>query len=158
MNESIEQTPSGREILKNLETENKYVFHGSENPHLEFLEPRQAFTIVDGKKVEDDKSAVHASQFCDIAIFMGLINEKNCPEGFRNTFSYEGGKGLTFSASQQALDQLSEKTKGYVYVFTKEDFVPRGRAQLVSYNEVKPLRIVEVSKTDLPENIEIKKE
>ena len=156
MNESIEQTPSGREILKNLESENKYVFHGSEDPHLEFLEPRQAFTIIDGKKVEDDKPAVHASQFCDIAIFMGLINKKNCPEGFSNTFSHEGGKGLTFSASQQALDQLGENTKGYVYVFDKEDFVPRGVAQLVSYNEVKPLQMVEVGKMDLPENVEIK--
>jgi hypothetical protein len=158
MNESIEQTPSGREILKNLEVENKYVFHGSEDPHLESLEPRQAFTMIDGKKVEDDKPAVHASQFCDIAIFMGLINEKNCPEGFRNTFSYEGGKGLTFSASQQALDQLGENAKGYVYVFAKEDFISRGRAQLVSYREVKPLRVVEVGNADLPENIEIKGE
>jgi hypothetical protein len=158
MHESIEQTPPGREILKNLETENEYVFHGSENPHLEFLEPRQAFTIIDGKKVEGDKPAVHGSQFCDIAIFMGLINEKNCPEGFSNTFSYEGGKELTFSASQQALDQLGESARGYVYVFAKEDFIPRGGAQLISYNEVKPLRIVEVGKADLPENIEIKGE
>jgi hypothetical protein len=42
MNESIEKITSGREILKNLEAEGKYVFHGSENPHIDVMEPRQA--------------------------------------------------------------------------------------------------------------------
>ncbi len=156
MEESIEQIQSGREKLKILEAEDKYVFHGSSNSHLESLEPRQAYTIIDGKKVEDDKPAVHASQFCDIAIFMGIFNKSNCPDGFKSEFSYKEGEGVTFYASQEGLDQLNENTRGYVYVFAKEDFDLRGRAQLISYNEVKPLQIVVVNKADLPDGITIK--
>ena len=34
---------SGRNILKSLEAEGKYVFHGSGNADLKALEPRQAY-------------------------------------------------------------------------------------------------------------------
>ena len=67
---------SSRQLLEKLEAEDKYVFHGSENPGLKFLEPRQAYTIVNRLKENDDKPAVHASSNIDIAIFMGMINQK----------------------------------------------------------------------------------
>jgi hypothetical protein len=152
------RTISGRDRLESLEAEHKYVFHGSGNPHLKFLEPRQAYSWVRGKKTEDDKPAIHASPFSDIAIFMGLINEENCPKGLESEFSYDGGK-LRFSVSQRSLDQLDDKSaKGYVYVFAKEDFVPRDRYQFISYRAVKPLFMIEVEKADLPGAIEIKVE
>lgn len=155
MHESIEKIQSGREILKNLETEGKYVFHGSENPNISALEPRQAYTIVDGQKVEDEKPAVHASPFADIAIEMALINIKNCPEGFNSGFERKDEK-LILYCSQQGLDQLNENSRGYVYVFSKDDFTPRGRSQAISYVEVKPLQIIEVAEGDLSEDIEVR--
>ncbi len=156
MNESIERIQSGREKLKLLESEDKYVFHGSENPYLDSLEPRQAYTMEDGKKVEDDKPAVHASQFSDIAIFMALINKHNCPKGFDNGFRYVEGQGVKFSVTQESLDQLDENTRGFVYVFPKEDFIARGRAQLITYDTVTPFQMIEVTKHDLSDTIEIK--
>jgi len=156
MNESIEKMHLGREILKNLEAEGKYVFHGSENPDISALEPRQAYTVVEGQKVEDEKPAVHASPLSDVAILMSLINLKNCPHGFDSGFhSNQEGK-LVMHATQEALDQLDSDSRGYVYVFKKEDFVPRGRTQAISYQEVKPVQIIEVTKEDLSEEIEVR--
>ena len=153
MNESIEHPKSGREVLLNLESENKYVFHGSENPHLEMLEPWQAHTVVEGEKQDDDQPGVHASQFADIAILMALVNTQNCKEGFESGFRYEGK--VILSVNQKALDQLDEASVGYVYVFAKEDFVPRGMSQSISYVPVKPLKIIEVKKEDLSIDLEL---
>lgn len=156
MKESIEKIQSGRELLKNLEAEHAFVFHGSENPNISKLEPRQAYTMVEGQRVEDEKPAVHASPLSDIAILMALINRKNCPNGFDSGFQSNQEGKLIMHATQEALDQLTSDSRGYVYVFSKDVFTPRGRTQAVSYQEVKPLQIVEVTKGDLSEEIEVR--
>jgi hypothetical protein len=153
MIESMEQEKTGREILLNLEAEDKYVFHGSENPHLDILEPRQAHTIIDGEKENDDEPAVHASRFADIAILMALVNMKNCKEGFESGFRYEGK--VILSADKKALGQLDSSSVGYVYVFEKDDFESRGMSQSISYEPVRPIRIIEVKKEDLSTDLEI---
>lgn len=155
MNESIERIQSGREILKNLEELNIYVFHGSENPGISVLEPRQAYTRIAGAKVEDDKPAIHASPLSDIAILMALVNINNCPNGFNSGFERRGEK-LVLCCSQQGLDQLNENSRGYIYVLSKDDFIPRGKSQAISYTGSKPLRVVEVRKEDLSEDLEIR--
>lgn len=154
MQESLESPTSGREILLNLESEGKYVFHGSDNPYLEILEPRQAYTMVEGEKEDDDKPGVHASPFVDIAILMAIINQKNCKDGFNSGFERENGK-LILSVDQKALDQLDDTSAGYVYVFAKEDFIPRGGSQAISYVSVNPIRMIEVKKEDLSKDIVI---
>jgi len=151
--ESIENKKSGREILLNLEAENKYVFHGSENPNLEILEPRQAYTVVEGEKENDDEPGVHASRFVDIAILMALINIENCKEGFESGFRYEDK--VILSVDKKALDQLNKSSLGYVYVFEKNDFKPRGMSQSISYESVKPIRVIEVRKEDLSSDLEV---
>jgi len=156
MKESLEKIQSGREILKNLEVEGKYVFHGSENPNITALEPRQAYTIVDGEKVEDEKPAVHASPLSDVAILMALVNLKNCPSGFDSGFQSNKEGKLEMHATKEAFDQLTSESRGYVYVFLKEDFTPRGRTQAISYVEAVPLQIIEVRKEDLSKDIEVR--
>lgn len=142
------------EELKQLELEGKFVFHGSEDSNINVFEPRQAYTFENGKEVEDDKPAVHASSFVDVAILMALINRKNCPGGFDSGFEYKDGKAV-LHISQRGLDQLNDDTRGYVYVFSKEDFTPRGKLQSISYGEVKPIKVIEVSKDDLPKDIKV---
>ena len=154
MSESIEYFSSGREILKNLESEGKYVFHGSEKPGLEYLEPRQAHDVVDGVEKSDDNPGVHASPFSDIAILMAMVNMKNCPNGFDSGFGNPDNK-LTLTVSRQGLDQLTDNSSGYVYVFSKNDFTKRGHLQSISYKKVLPIRIIEVKKSDLPNDIKI---
>lgn len=142
------------EELRTLETEEKYVFHGSEDGNISVFEPRQAYTVVNGKDVEDDKPAVHASLVAEVAILMALINRKNCPGGYDSGFKYKDGKAV-LHVSRQGLNQLTNDTKGFVYVFSKEDFIPRGKLQSISYFEVKPIKVIEVTKDDLPKDIEI---
>ena len=150
MNEKI---LSGREILKKLESEGKYVFHGSEDGSLKTLEPRQAYTFKGKEEVPDGKPAVHASPFTDVAIFMAIINKRNCPKGFSSGFNKTS---FVLHASKETLEQLNEGSVGYVYVFSKDEFVFRNDTEVVSYTEVTPLKIVEVKKEDLSDTIEIR--
>lgn len=134
-----------------LEKVNKYVFHGSESLIDEF-EPRQAFTVVGGRKVPDGKPAVFASPFVAYAAFMALINSTNCPKGLRSVCSYSNGS-FVFKASRATLNQLSDQSKGFVYVFDRNDFERRNGSEWISYNKVKPIRFVEVGIQDLPSPI-----
>ncbi|MBC7981801.1 hypothetical protein H7X65_01870 [Candidatus Parcubacteria bacterium] len=153
MEELMKTKKSGREVLSNLEVENKYVFHGSETPDIEMFEPRQAYDFINGEKVKDDEPAIHASEFSDIAILMALINKENCKEGFESGFHYEDK--VILSVNQKALDQLNESSQGYVYVFSKEDFKPRKISELISYVHVKPVMMIRVKKSDLSNDLEI---
>jgi len=86
---------------------------------------------------------------------MALVNITNCPNGFDSGFKSVDNK-LVLHASEEALNQLSDSSRGYVYVFSKNTFLPRGRTQVISYEDAKPLQIVEVKKEDLPEYIKVK--
>ncbi len=88
--------------------------------------------------------------------------DENCPEG---SWTHAGATindddksfELKFGATQHSLDQITEKSSGYVYVFDKKDFVQRkeGGVEYVSHNSVKPILKIRVSKQDLPQNIEV---
>ena len=131
------------EKLKNLEKQSTYVFHGSENIIEEF-EPRQAYTFIDGEKIIDGRPAIFASSFLDYAIFMSVINDVNCPKGFRSGCLYHENK-LKFKATKETVDQLDENSKGYVYVFNKSDFEKRNESEYICYKKIKPVEKFEVN-------------
>lgn len=139
-----------KELLR-LENVNKYVFHGSGSLIDEF-EPRQAYTIIDGRKVADGEPAVFASPFVSYAAFMALINVNNCPKGLRSICSYNNGS-LVFKATKVTLEQLNERSKGFVYIFDRNNFKRRNGSEWVSFGKVKPLRLIEVGVQDLPSPI-----
>lgn len=143
----------GKEKLEILEKDDEYVFHGS-YMKIEEFEPRQAYTIVDGTKIPDGEPAVFASPFMDYAIFMAIINRINCPKGSRSGCSYNE-KGLSFTATQKTLDQLSESSRGYVHVFNRSDFLQRNGSEWVSYKKVKPIEIIEVEWSDFTPSITV---
>ena len=140
--------------LVGLEREDCYVFHGT-GLLLESLEPRQAYTVIDGKQEADGEPAVFASSLVDYAIFMALINDVNCPLSASSSVSYENGK-LKFGASQETLDQLNATSRGYVYVFNRGDFLLRGGIEWMSHYHVKPVFVIEVGKTDFRRKINIR--
>ncbi|HCI05155.1 TPA: hypothetical protein DEX28_00210 [Patescibacteria group bacterium] len=142
----------GKDLLLELEKTGQYLFHGSEN-EIEIFEPHQAYNFINGKKTKDDKPGVHASPFAEVAVFMSLINNKNCPAGFSNTFYWNGSK-VVLGATKQALDQLNN-AKGYVYVFDKFSFKQRSSIEYIHHTSIKPLRMIEVGFKDLPENVEL---
>lgn len=148
---------SGKERLKELESKEEYVFHGSDT-RLDKLEPRQAYNypgIGPNNRVPDEDSAVWASPNSDLAIFMAIYckpNVENCRTSFTN---YADGR-VTFRATPQSAGQV-HGAKGYVHVFPKEDFPnSRGGSEVWTNESVKPIEIVEITEKDLPPNIEVK--
>lgn len=161
MNESIESTLSGREKLLALESEDKYVFHGSENPDLDMLEPRQGFDYINGVHEPDGDPAVFASNKADYAILMAIINKKNCPNGYSSSagaVSNEKGEiVLELTATRDAVEQLTDDSFGYVYVFNRDDFELREnkRAEFVSKVPISSVDRIKVTKKDLPPCVKI---
>lgn len=160
MNESMETPQTGRDHLLNLEAEEKYVFHGSENPDLDSLEPRQAYNHKDGIPHPDGDPAVFASAKADYAIMMALINKKNCPAGFESSatssISKDGEISLSLRANKQAVEQITPDTCGFVYIFDKEAFEPRkGGVEYLSKVPVTSRNKVRVTKEDLPPQVQV---
>lgn len=139
------------EILK-LEKQGDFLFHGSPNK-LKYLEPRQAYTLKDNKKVKDGEPAVFASIYSDIAIFMALINKENIKTTFRSGYGFSNNN-LEFRLTKETFDKLNN-LKGYIYVFNKKDFQIKNVAEYVSYKIEKPIKIIEVTEKDLPKNIKM---
>jgi hypothetical protein len=138
--------------LIELEKEDRYVFHGS-GLRLEQLEPRQAYTFVDGVSVPDDSPAIFASHCIDYAIFMALINRQTCPLGHSSRCLHEDGQ-LVFGASRQTLDQLNDSTKGFVHVFDRKDFKLRGESEWMCLEQIAPVEIIEIRFADFRPTIQ----
>lgn len=63
---------------------------------------------------------------------------------------------IKISVAKDTFDSLKPDTKGFVYVFNKNDFPAKnGPAEFMSYKSLKPLEKILVTKQDLPERIEI---
>jgi hypothetical protein len=139
-----------KEEILELEKQGDFVFHGSRDK-LDFLEPRQAYTLKDNQKVKDGEPAVFASIYSDIAIFMALINIENIKATYRSGYGFENNK-LTFRISKEVKDKLIN-LKGYLYIFNKSDFQQKDPAEYVSFKIVRPIRILEIDESSLPENI-----
>jgi hypothetical protein len=151
-------SPEKQKLIE-LEKTGLYVFHGS-GFLLEKLEPKQALNFVDGKDEKDGNPAVFTASYVEYAIFMAIVNSKNCPDHARSGVSVKTrsfSTSITYSATQSTLDQLSEKSVGWVYVFNKTDFerLDRGGVEYASYVPVVPIEKVCVSFSDLPEPIKI---
>ena len=142
-----------RAKLELLQLDEQFVFHGSGLKILE-LEPRQAHTVIEGVKTPDGEPSVYASDLVDYAIFMALINKENCPRSTRSSCSFESGR-LIFGATQDTLDQLRENAIGYVHVLHRNAFELRGGCEWFSTKLQKPYEIIEVSRADFTEPINI---
>lgn len=142
---------SGKQKLSDLENEGKYVFHGS-GFLIEEFEPRQTHNYVDDKHIPDGEPAIFASPFADYAIFVAIINEVNCPQGYRSGSRFHEGK-LTFRATKETLGQLTVDAKGYVYVFNRNDFIKRNESEWVSHKKAKPVSVIPITRTDFTPTI-----
>jgi len=155
-------SPEKTKLLQ-LESTHQYVFHGSKEAR-NVLEPQQAYNYIQGKKVPDGEPAIFASALIDYAIPMALFNKENCPQGVSFSLGMHGESPETATLyvriSQKTLDQLSEKSVGYIHVFPRSPFSLResGGVEYVSYAPQHPSHIIEVHKWDLTEKIEISDE
>ncbi|MBI2809821.1 MAG: hypothetical protein HYX67_03175 [Candidatus Melainabacteria bacterium] len=136
-----------------LQLDEMFLFHGS-GLRIPELEPRQAYTVIEGVNTPDGEPAIYASQFIDYAIFMALINRENCPHSTRSSCSYEYNQ-LVFGATQETLDQLTENAVGYVHVLHRSAFTLRGGSEWFSTVSQKPYEIIEVRRADFTEPINL---
>lgn len=144
---------ANRARLEMLQLDDQFVFHGAGLNILE-LQPRQAYTVIEGVNTPDGEPAVYASDLIDYAIFMALINKENCPTSTRSSCSFESGR-LIFGATQDTLDQLPENAIGYVHVLHRSAFDLRGGCEWFSTEIQKPHEIIEVCRADFTEPINI---
>ncbi|MDB5260488.1 MAG: hypothetical protein JWN37_719 [Candidatus Nomurabacteria bacterium] len=128
-----------------MEQTDKYVFHGS-GSEIEIFEPQQAYTRVDGVDIPDGDPAIFASSKLNYAIFMAIINMKNCPKGYRSS-----SDGREFKATAETLKQLTPGANGFVYVFNKSDFKERanGEEESMRHESIKPLFSYKVTFSDI---------
>ncbi len=167
MNESTEKIKSGKEILKGLESEGLYIFHGSMNGNIEILEPRQskhADLRVSTEMINDGEPAVSATPYSEIAIFRSIMRGSNLGVNDLTTkFEIVDGNVGFHVSTMEAIEKAKDKN-GYVYVFNKSDFQPYDRNGNVneknmewrSYKPVKPIQVIEVNFGDLPDMEKIK--
>lgn len=157
----MRNTPSGREQLRKLELEDKYVFHGSENPNLDSLEPKQGYNYSNGVQEPDGDPAVFASNKADYAILMALINKHNCPKGYSSSAgtvtNKKGEIVLELKVRKDALEQLTNDSSGYVYIFNKNQFTRREnrRVEYISKTPVTSIHKIKVTEKDLPPYVEV---
>jgi hypothetical protein len=155
--------------LRQLEATGKHVFHGSPNGEIERMEPRQGHHVPDhakpGETIKDGNPAISATPYAELAAFRAIINGKNVPFPHTSGFGVRNGKTEFRVSHDEVLDAVQGK-KGYVYVFDKDKFVPYDREsdqssedcmEWRSYEPIRPLDVVEVDSSVLPERERIDK-
>ena len=131
-------------LLKQLEAEGNYIFHGSPTGGIEEFEPRQPTDWSSGKAVEHGRKSIVGTPKADISIFRALVNKD---------WTRWSSNGELFEASKIALGE-AEKGKGFVYVFDKNDFQPF-EGEWRAYKPIRPIRAIEVDAKDLPSWIQV---
>ncbi len=158
------------EKLLELESSCEYLFHGSANPDIEILEPRQSTHIPDLTKpkdfILDGDPAVSATPNLEMAIFRSIINGRNIDIPHTSGFGYKNEE-IYFRVSHEEVLKKAEGKEGYIYVFNKNDFTPYTRMgeedgkgkgidfEWRAYKPVKPVQVIPVGYEDLPKNIKI---
>lgn len=134
------------ELLRELETTGKYLFHGTAADNIDIFEPRQAMSH--GKN--DGAPCIAASEYVDPAVFMAIFSGRvTC--GWNSTDTSFG-----FYLKQFDYDMArAEGWNGFVYVFNRAEFKPYLAWEWRAHTKVKPLKKLEVSFEDLPYEIQL---
>lgn len=131
----------GKETLMNLEKEGIYVFHGLPEL-LEELEPRQPKTYDYNLKqmVNDGEPAVVATPSAEVAIFRAAVNKNLRVDGkHQSSFGWSKNRSkvsMEYKTTQEILDKARE-SKGYIYVFRKDDFEKHRELEYRAYKYLK---------------------
>jgi hypothetical protein len=157
--ERSEELSSEKQELLRLETEGKWLFHGT-GLDLEELTPKQS---IDSKTGPDGEPAVFASDKAEYAIFMAIVHRVNSHTGRAQSSSgavFDDDKfvELKFGMPRDTRDNLKVDARGWVYVFDRNQFIEhptKKGVEFVCYAPVRPVRKIEVHKADLPADIEI---
>ncbi len=141
-----------------------YLYHGSPNPDIEQLEPRQA--IHHGNP--DGEPAVCAGKNLQDSIFISLFNRSRLedPNTGASGWSRDKGGPTKYTATRNVIE-IANRSKGYLYLLNPDDFdwvvlndpIHDKKRELRSFTPVKPLAKIEVTVSDFDQEVkEIKLE
>ena len=122
-----------------------YLFHGSPNPELEELIPKQSLDTKEPDSWNTDK-AVFATSEPAAAVIFSLIDTEKLKESGEWSVKWEGNKTIT-TLPKQWIETL-KKQKGYVYVLEKESFKEKLYKQYKSKKGVTPIDKLAVTLND----------
>lgn len=151
---------NARERLLALETEGKFLFHGSPLL-LEELTPRQPvnFDRKTGDMKNDGNPCVAATHLAEIAIFRALTHMTQFSGGgCGSSFGLTPEGDIRLELTRKAWKQVKGKT-GYVYVLPRNEFSRHSPSSMEwrSAHKMRPLEVIMVSAEDLPKNIKVKR-
>jgi hypothetical protein len=141
-----------------------YLYHGSPNPNIDQLEPRQAIH----HNKPDGKPAVCAGKNLQDSIFISLFNRSRLedPSSGASGWSRDSGGPTTYTATKNVIE-IANNSKGYLYLLNPDDFdwvvledpVHKKKRELRSLSPVVPLSKIEVTISDFQHEVkEIKLE
>jgi len=137
--------------LEEIAKSKDFVYHGSPFS-VEKLEPRQAKTRdkKTGEMVNDGRPAVVATTDLDLAIFRALTVKLRGRTAFHTSVDAKDPK--KFKMSNEAKKRYP-KSRGYVYVLDKSEFIKHTSLEWRAYKKITPLHRFGVSPKDFNENI-----
>jgi hypothetical protein len=137
---------SKAELIK-LQAMGIYVFHGSVRGDLHELTPRQAYSH--GKP--DGKPCIAASERIEPPIFMAVLGSRYV--GGWGKGKIEQGQFGFFAERSDYEKAKQERWSGYIYVLNKSDFAHLSSWEWRAYKSVRPVKVIAVDFSDLPEDI-----
>ena len=135
-------------FLQYMSMKEQYLFHGSNNLHIETFEPREQ-TLYNGRLTK----AVFASAESLWSTFYAVFDRKKLVGSFRNgCIAYKNKKYHYYSLNESTL-QNNPWTEGKLYILPRDRFmkVSKGKAyfdEWICHDFVKPISSISVSKDD----------
>lgn len=152
----MEQAPStietitSKERLKELEESGNYVFHGTTEETVS-LEPRQAYTDIEGVPTPRGNPSVFASHEIEIPIFRSIFHESRyrALEGSYSVGFADHEDGHIDLYANEAVVDLCKDVHGFVYVFDRNQFNHREGVEWISEQEVRPVAVFKTTIADI---------
>jgi hypothetical protein len=136
----VQETQPSVEKLRSY-AEKGFLFHGSPDPTLEVIEPREAKDI-DTEASFNNDLAVFGTNRPEIATAFGMIDSAKLPEGTVWRIGQSGNPLKTYIEFPKTLRTYLQTASGYVYVLPSEDFTEKeaeDSPQTKSKTAVKPV-------------------
>ncbi|USN97664.1 MAG: hypothetical protein H6799_01020 [Candidatus Nomurabacteria bacterium] len=135
-----------------------YLYHGSPDPNITELEPRQA--IHHG--MPDGEPVVCAGKNLQDSIFISLFNRSRLedPSSGASGWSRDNSGPTTYTATRDVI-VIAKKSKGYLYLLDPDNFdwvvledpIHKSKRELRSLEAVKPLAKIEVTISDFDHEV-----
>ncbi len=137
-------------LLKEMEKNGNYLFHGTASGNIVSFEPRQAVS----HGVKHGKPCVAVSERIEPAVFMAILGSR-VSSGWDSADTSDFG----FFLKREDFEKVrQQQVSGYVYVFDRNQTVFSRFTdwEWRAHENIEPLQKIEVTFADLPKKIELR--